>query len=248
MILKTTLDFVENEVSSRIDQIEAKDETLARKLFAQAGELGLLSTDIPEEYGGLGLDKAATCVVTEAMGTAASFAVSHGAHTGIGTLPIVYYGNEDQKSKYLPGLADGSKIGAYCLTEPSAGSDAVGGCRTKAVLERGRQALHPQRREDLHHQRRLGRLRSSYSPRSTAATSPPSSWSGTLRACLRAPRKRSWASRAPPPPRSSWKTLRCRWRTCSTSRGKGHHIALNVLNIGRYKLGAATRRRMQGAL
>ena len=90
---------------------------------------------MPEEFGGLGLDKISTACITEEIGKAGSFAVAQGAHTGIGTLPIVYYGNKEQKEKYLPDLAmPATKIAAYGLTEAGAGSDAVGGCRTKAVL------------------------------------------------------------------------------------------------------------------
>ncbi|MCB2185156.1 MAG: acyl-CoA dehydrogenase family protein [Deltaproteobacteria bacterium] len=134
MIMQTTMDFVNNEVLPFVDKIEEKDADFAKALLAKAGELGLLGTDVPEEFGGLGLDKVSTAVVTEVMGRAASFAVSTGAHTGIGTLPIVYYGNKEQKEKYLPDLAMGEKYAAYGLTEPGAGSDAIGGCRTKAVL------------------------------------------------------------------------------------------------------------------
>jgi len=133
MILQTTRDFVKGEIQPNIERIETQDEELIRALMAQAGELGLLATDVPEEYGGLGLDLISTCCVTEAFGAAASFAVSQGAHTGIGTLPIVYFGNEEQKRKYLPDLASGQAIGAYALTEPNAGSDALN-AQTKAVL------------------------------------------------------------------------------------------------------------------
>ncbi len=134
MILQTTLDFVANEILPNWEAIEEKDHDLVKKLMAAAGELGLLGSDVPEEYGGLGLDKIATCCITEAFGGAGSLAVAQGAHTGIGTLPIVYYGNAAQKEKYLPDLAMGTKIAAYGLTEAGAGSDAVGGARAKAVL------------------------------------------------------------------------------------------------------------------
>jgi len=133
MILQTTRDFVKGEIHPNIERIETQDEELIRSLMAQAGELGLLATDVPEEYGGLGLDLISTCCVTEGFGAAGSFAVSQGAHTGIGTLPIVYFGNEEQKGKYLPDLASGQAIGAYALTEPNAGSDALN-AQTKAVL------------------------------------------------------------------------------------------------------------------
>jgi len=134
MILTTTADFVNGEIYPNADQIEEKDHDLIKKLMAAAGELGLLGSDVPEDFGGLGLDKISTACITEEIGKSGSFAVAQGAHTGIGTLPIVYYGNQEQKAKYLPDLAAGTKIAAYGLTEAGAGSDAVGGCRTKAVL------------------------------------------------------------------------------------------------------------------
>ncbi len=133
MIMDMARDFVVKEIHPHIDQLEEKDEALTLSLLAKAGELGLLGTDIPEEYGGMGLDKVSTTIVTEALGVAGSFAVVYGADTGIGTLPIVYFGNEEQKKKYLPKLAGGEWCGAYCLTEPGAGSDALN-AKTKAVL------------------------------------------------------------------------------------------------------------------
>ncbi|MFH1480331.1 MAG: acyl-CoA dehydrogenase family protein [Pseudomonadota bacterium] len=133
MIYETARDFVIKEVLPNVDQIEEKDHELILRIMGKAGELGLLGTDIPEEYGGLGLDKVSTTVVTEALGGIGSFAVVYGAHTGIGTLPIVYFGNEEQKKKYLPKLASGDWCGAYCLTESGAGSDALN-AKTHAVL------------------------------------------------------------------------------------------------------------------
>lgn len=133
MFYQTARDFVQKEVLPNIDRLEHKDQDLVLSLLRKAGELGLLGTDVPEEYGGLGLDKVSTTVVGEAMGTAGSFSVVYGAHTGIGTLPIVFFGNEEQKKKYLPKLASGEWCAAYCLTEPNAGSDALN-AKTKAVL------------------------------------------------------------------------------------------------------------------
>jgi alkylation response protein AidB-like acyl-CoA dehydrogenase len=133
MILETAKGFVEKEIQPIIDKLEEKDHDLVLSLLAKAGELGLLGTDVPEEYGGLGLDKVSTTLVAEAMGPAASFGVVYGAHTGIGSLPIVYFGNDAQKEKYLPKLASGEWCGAYCLTEPGAGTDALN-AKTKAVL------------------------------------------------------------------------------------------------------------------
>ncbi|MDZ7696072.1 MAG: acyl-CoA dehydrogenase family protein [Deltaproteobacteria bacterium] len=133
MIFETAEDFVEKEITPKVDDLEEKDHDLVLSLLSKAGELGLLGTDVPEDCGGLGLDKVSTTIVAECMGPAASFGVVYGAHTGIGSLPIVYFGNEEQKQKYLPKLASGEWCGAYCLTEPGAGSDALN-AKTKAVL------------------------------------------------------------------------------------------------------------------
>ena len=133
MIYETAKDFVAKEIQPNIDRLEEKDHELVLSLLAKAGELGLLGTDVPEAYGGLGLDKVSSTVVGETMGTAGSFTVVYGAHTGIGTLPIVYFGNEEQKKKYLPKLASGEWCASYCLTEAGAGSDALN-AKTKAVL------------------------------------------------------------------------------------------------------------------
>lgn len=133
MIFETAKDFVEKEITPKVDDLEEKDHDLVLSLLSKAGELGLLGTDVPEDCGGLGLDKVSTTIVAECMGPAASFGVVYGAHTGIGMLPIVYFGNEEQKAKYLPKLASGEWCGAYCLTEPGAGSDALN-AKTKAVL------------------------------------------------------------------------------------------------------------------
>lgn len=130
---RMTRNFVEKEVAPKIEKLEEQEEGLAREFMRQAGDLGLLGLEVPEEFGGLGLDKASTVVVGEEVPRGASFAVSFAAHTGIGTLPIVYFGTPEQKAKYLPGLATGEKIAAYCLTEPGSGSDALG-AKTTAVL------------------------------------------------------------------------------------------------------------------
>jgi len=135
MILQTAKDFVDKEIQPIVDKLEEKDHDLVLSLLGRAGELGLLGTDVPEEFGGLGLDKVSTTLVAEAMGPAASFGVVYGAHTGIGSLPIVYFGNDQQKAKYLPKLASGEWCGAYCLTEPGAGTDALN-AKTKAVLSK----------------------------------------------------------------------------------------------------------------
>ncbi len=141
MIAKTTWDFVAGEVLPKVEEMEHKNFDVAVKLLKEAGELGLLGADIPEEYGGVGLDKISSSLITENIAKAGSFALSHGAHVGIGTLPIVYFGNEDQKKKYLPLLATGEKIAAYALTEPVSGSDALGAKTTAVLSEDGQYYL-----------------------------------------------------------------------------------------------------------
>ncbi|WP_174728442.1 acyl-CoA dehydrogenase family protein [Mesobacillus harenae] len=133
MIAKTTEDFVENEVVPQIEHLENHEFDRTVKLLKKAGDLGLLGADVPEEYGGLNLDKVSSALITEKMARAGGFSLSHGAHVGIGSLPIVLFGNEEQKQKYLPALASGEKLAAYCLTEPGSGSDALG-AKTSAKL------------------------------------------------------------------------------------------------------------------
>ena len=135
---RTCADFVEREVSPRMEEIEAGNHETTVELLRAAGELGLLGADVPEVYGGLGLDKVTTTLITEKLARAASFGISFGAHVGIGTLPIVFFGNEDQKVRYLPDLASGKKIAAYALTEPDAGSDATGGKASARLSDDGR--------------------------------------------------------------------------------------------------------------
>jgi alkylation response protein AidB-like acyl-CoA dehydrogenase len=124
LIGQTAEEFVIKEVFPHIKDLENKKPGLMAELVKKAGELGLMSGGIPEEYGGAGLDKLSGMVLTEKLSLYGGFAVTHGAHAGIGTLPIVYFGTEEQKKKYLPKLATGEFIGAYCLSEPQAGSDA----------------------------------------------------------------------------------------------------------------------------
>jgi alkylation response protein AidB-like acyl-CoA dehydrogenase len=133
MMHQTALDFVEKEVQPLLDRLDNHEEGLMRGLMEKAGELGLFGVSIPEEYGGLNMDFPTSLRVTEGVGGGHSFPVAFAAHTGIAMLPILYFGTEEQKQKYLPGLTSGELMGAYCLTEPGSGSDALG-AKTKAVL------------------------------------------------------------------------------------------------------------------
>ena len=132
-IAQLTADFATNEVFPQVAAIEAKDFSVTRKLIRHAAELGLTAVDIPEEYGGLAMDKITSALIAEKMSVNGSFSTAFSAHTGIGMLPIVWYGTPEQKAKYLPRLADGSFVGAYALSESSSGSDALS-ARTRAVL------------------------------------------------------------------------------------------------------------------
>lgn len=135
MIKKTCEDFLQAEVNPNLDRIDKLEEGLMPSLLDKAGELGLLAVSIPEEYGGFGKNFNTSMLVADIVGAGHSFAVAISAHTGIGTLPILYYGNESQKTKYIPKLASGEWKASYCLTEPNSGSDANSG-RTKAVLNK----------------------------------------------------------------------------------------------------------------
>ncbi|MBP1771534.1 MAG: acyl-CoA dehydrogenase [Holophagaceae bacterium] len=135
-IAEAARDFVAGEVMPRDEEIDHLDLELNRELLAKAGELGILGIEVPEAYGGLDLEKKTALLVLEEMAKQASFSTSYGAHTSIGTLPIVYFGNHDQKAKYLPKLASGEWVAAYALTEAGSGSDALG-AKTTAVLEDG---------------------------------------------------------------------------------------------------------------
>src|SRR5204863_5720344 len=130
---QTAEDFANNEILPNADKLEHKDWALARELLKKASDLGLTSVDIPEAYGGAEMDKVSSCIIADHISKYAGFAVSWGGHTGIGTLPIVFFGTDAQKQNYLPKLAAGEMIGAYALSESSSGSDALN-CRARAEL------------------------------------------------------------------------------------------------------------------
>ncbi len=234
---KTARDFVENEVLPRSDEIEAKAEGILPELFRKAGELGLLMTDVPEAYGGLGLDKASSALVTQSMSGQGSFAVAFGAHVGIGTLPLVYYGTEELKQKYLPGLADGTSIGCYCLTEPSAGSDALAG-RTKAVLsDDGKHYIVNGTKQFITN----GGVASVFT---LFAKVDGEQFTGFV--CDRdtpglsiGPEEHKMGIHGSSTTTVIFEDARIPVENVLGEIGKGHKIAFNILNVGRFKLGAA---------
>lgn len=133
MIAQMCDDFISQEILPNVERIDKMEEGLMPSILEKAGELGLLGLSVPEDLGGMGVDFKTSLLATEHLGHGYSFSVAFGAHTGIGTLPLLYYGNEEQKSKYIPKLATGEWKAAYCLTEPGSGSDANSG-KTKAIL------------------------------------------------------------------------------------------------------------------
>ncbi len=133
MIGQTTEEFVINEILPQVEKIEHKDFSISRDLLKKAGDLGLSGVEIPEAYGGLDMDKVTAAIIADHIAKYGGFCTTWGAHTGIGLLPIVYFGTEEQKKKYLPRLAAGETVGAYALSEATSGSDALN-CRARAVL------------------------------------------------------------------------------------------------------------------
>src|SRR5580704_1926493 len=133
LIGQTTEEFAINEILPNVERIEHKEFHVTRDLLKKAGELGLSGVEIPEAYGGLEMDKVTAAVIADRIAVYAGFATSWGAHSGIGLLPLVYFGTEEQKQKYLPRLAAGDLVGAYALSEASSGSDALN-CRARAQL------------------------------------------------------------------------------------------------------------------
>mgnify|MGYP003641429546 FL=1 len=134
MMAQACQDFIDTEITPHVQEIDSmKDPDLVPSIFKKAGDLGLLGITVPEEYGGMGMSFNTSMLIADIIGAAGSFSTTYGAHTGIGTLPILYYGTEEQKKKYLPKLATGEWAACYCLTEPDAGSDANSG-KTKATL------------------------------------------------------------------------------------------------------------------
>ena len=155
-IAQTTAEFAENSVLPRVSEIEAKDFAVTRALLREAGELGLLAVDVPEQYGGLELGKVTSAIIADHIAVSGSFSVSFSAHCGIGTLPLVWYGTAAQKEKYLGKLASGEWVAAYSLSGVFLRLRRHEHSYPGKALAR-RKALHPQRREDVDFERRFCR-------------------------------------------------------------------------------------------
>jgi alkylation response protein AidB-like acyl-CoA dehydrogenase len=244
-IAETTANFAINEIVPRSEQIEAKDFNVTRMLLLEAAEMGLTAIDIPEEYGGLEMDKVTSAIVAENISKQASFSVSFSAHVGIGTLPLVWYGTDEQKRKYLPGIASGKIVSAYALSESSSGSDAVN-AKTKAVLS-------PDGKTYTLNGEKMWISNAGFADLFTvfakcALPEGPDAGKEKLTAFL--------IDRNTPGFSVGKEEHKLGIRGSSTCPlilndcvipasnllgevGKGHHIAFNILNVGRYKLGNA---------
>src|SRR3989441_605294 len=233
---KTAEDFVRNEVLPRLEEIESKEAGVMPALLKRAGELGLLMVDIPEKYGGLGLRKATSMLVSEHGALCASFSVSWGAHTGIGTLPLVYYGTEAQKQTYLPRLATGEWLAAYALTEPGSGSDALA-ARTVATPEDGGYRLTGTKQfitnagfADLFTV--FAKVGGEHFTAFLVERSTPGLSTG--------PEEKKLGIRGSSTRQVILEDARVGADKVLGQVGQGHKIAFNILNIGRFKLGAGS--------
>jgi alkylation response protein AidB-like acyl-CoA dehydrogenase len=244
-IAETTANFAINEIIPVSDQIEAKDFSVTRRLLKEAAELGLTAVDIPEEYGGLEMDKATSAIVAENISKQASFAVTFSAHVGIGTLPLVWYGTEEQKKKYLPKIASGEIVSAYALSESTSGSDAVN-ARTRAVLSEDGSSYTLNGEKMWISNAGFADLFTVFAK--CAIPDGPDAGKEKLTAFL--------IERGTPGFTNGKEEHKLGIRGSSTCSliltdcvipasnllgevGKGHHIAFNILNVGRYKLGNA---------
>ena len=244
-IAETAHQFAANEVVPAAQEIEAKNFVVTCELLRKAGELGLMAVDIPEEYGGLAMDKVTSAIVAENVSQLGSFSVAFSAHVGIGTLPIVWYGTPDQKEKYLPKLATGEWLGAYALSEATSGSDAMN-VRTRAALSGD--GLHYVLNGEKMWITNAGFANLFTVFAKVVDTADPNPEKAKLTAFL--------IERDTPGLTVGTEEHKLGIRGSSTCPlilsdcrvaaanllgevGKGHHIAFNILNIGRFKLGAA---------
>jgi butyryl-CoA dehydrogenase len=242
-IARTTAEFAEKSILPRVAEIEAKNFAVTRELLLEAGQLGLLSVDVPEQYGGLALDKVTSALVADRIAVSASFSVSISAHTGIGTLPVIWYGTPAQKEKYLPKLASGEWVAAYALSESSSGSDAMN-IRTQARLSAdGKQYILNGEKMWISNAG-FADLFIVFA-KIVGENGQPEQFSAFI------------IERNTPGLTIGAEEHKLGIRGSSTcplvlsdcaipaenllgDAGKGHHIAFNILNVGRYKLGAAT--------
>ena len=244
-IAETAAQFAANEVLPAAEDIEAKHFDVTRALLKKAGDLGLMAVDVPEEYGGLGMDKVTSAIIADRMSVLASFSVAFSAHVGIGTLPIVWYGTDAQKQKYLPKLATGEWIAAYALSEASSGSDAMN-IRTRAVLSQDGKHYILNGEKMWITNAGFADLFTVFAKITDPNDSDPKNAKFSAYLIERnTPGLTVGAEEHKLGIRGS-STCPLILSDCKVpvenllgEAGKGHHIAFNILNIGRFKLGAA---------
>jgi alkylation response protein AidB-like acyl-CoA dehydrogenase len=237
-IARTTAEFAEKSILPRVAEIEAKDFSVTRELLREAGGLGLMAVDIPEQYGGLALDKVTSALIADRIAISASFSVSISAHTGIGTLPVVWYGTPAQKEKYLPKLASGEWIAAYALSESSSGSDAMN--------IRAQARLSPDGKQYILNGEKMWISNAGFADLFIVFAKIDGEKFSAFLVERDTPGLTIGAEEHKLGIRGS-STCPLVLSDCAIpadnllgEAGKGHHIAFNILNIGRYKLGAAT--------
>lgn len=235
-IAETTAEFAENRIAASVREIESKNFQVSRTLMREAGELGLLSVDVPEEYGGVELDKVSSAIVADQISISGSFSVTFSAHTCIGTLPIVWYGTPEQKARYLPKLASGEWLSAYALSEASAGSDAMN-IRTTAKLS-------PDGKHYLLNGEKMWISNAGMADLFTIFAKIDGDQFSAFLVEAGTPGLTVGHEEHKLGIRGS-STCPLVLRDCKVpvenllgEAGKGHHIAFNILNVGRYKLGA----------
>jgi alkylation response protein AidB-like acyl-CoA dehydrogenase len=236
-IAETASDFAQKEILPASDAIERKDYKVLRGLLGKAGELGLMATDTPEEYGGLAMDKVASAIVGEKLSVQGSFATTFSAHVGIGMLPLIWYGTPEQKKKYLPKLVTGEWIGAYALSESSSGSDAMS-LRTRAVLS-------PDGQHYILNGEKMWITNAGFADLYTVFAKVDGEKFTAFLIERNTPGFAVGAEEHKLGIRGS-STCPLILTDCKVpvgnllgELGKGHHIAFNILNIGRFKMGAA---------
>ena len=232
----TTEQFVLNEVVPHREEIEHHNLPLTVELMKKCGELGLLMIDAPEEYGGLELDKATSMLAAEKLAQAGSFSVTYSAHTGIGTLPLVYYGTKDQKERYLGKIISGEWIAAYCLTEPGSGSDALGAAATATLSPDGKHYILNGTKQFITN----GGIANLFT---VFAKIDKQHFTGFLverntEGLSVGPEENKMGVRGSSTTQIVLEDAKVPVENLLGEIGKGHKIAFNVLNVGRFKLGA----------
>jgi alkylation response protein AidB-like acyl-CoA dehydrogenase len=236
-IAETTDAFVKNEVMPVYERLEHQEPGLAASLMRKAGDAGLLMIDAPQEYGGLELDKVTSVLAADRMGAGGAFSVSFSAHTGIGTLPLVYYGTEAQKKKYLPKITSGEWSAAYCLTEPGAGSDAMGGTASAVLSPDGKHYLLEGTKQFITNGgfAQLFTVFAKVDRKHFTAFLVERSFPGVTIG----PEEKKLGIKGSSTTSVILEGAQVPVENVLGEIGKGHKIAFNVLNVGRYKLGAA---------